>query len=124
MHRKGRLTPSIVLRGLCTGNLMFFEFALAELAGIPVNDARILIHDPGDAALESLCRKARIPTGFLPIMRIGLHARESLDPANNEDDLKRYRSRIIERVLTHAPGMDDNDVDYFLDLISDRVTHH
>ena len=35
MHRNQRLTPLLVLRALCLGDLAFFEVALAVMAGIP-----------------------------------------------------------------------------------------
>ena len=38
--RNRRLTPSILLRAICVGDLGFFKAALAKMAGISVLNAR------------------------------------------------------------------------------------
>ena len=38
MHRGGRLTPFLVLRALCLGDMEFFEAAMAALADVPVGE--------------------------------------------------------------------------------------
>jgi uncharacterized protein (DUF2336 family) len=42
MHANGRLNPSIILRALCMGDVLFFETALAIRANIPILNARSL----------------------------------------------------------------------------------
>ncbi|MEE9209236.1 MAG: DUF2336 domain-containing protein, partial [Kiloniellales bacterium] len=42
--RKERLSASLLLRSLCLGDMNFFERGLARLAGLPLQNARILIH--------------------------------------------------------------------------------
>ena len=54
MHHNQRLTPLLVLRALCLGDLAFFEVAMAVMAKVPVANARILIHDAGPNGLASL----------------------------------------------------------------------
>ncbi|MDA0675690.1 MAG: DUF2336 domain-containing protein, partial [Proteobacteria bacterium] len=44
LHATGRLTPSLCMRALCTGDLRFFEEARAHLAGISPINARTLIY--------------------------------------------------------------------------------
>jgi uncharacterized protein (DUF2336 family) len=58
MHNNGRLTPSVVLEALSTGDLKFFEMAMSRLAKIPVESARKLIHDQGPLGLESILQAA------------------------------------------------------------------
>lgn len=124
MERRARLTPTLILRALCAGNLTFFEFALAERARIPVTNASTLIHDPGEKALEALCEKAQVPAAYVPLIRIALHARQDLALAGSEDDLKRYRARIIERILTEATDMDEKDAEFFLDLVKSKPAYN
>lgn len=47
LAERGRLTPSIILRGLCMGDIAFFEAAMAHLTGLPQLNAQILVHDEG-----------------------------------------------------------------------------
>ena len=58
MDRNGRLTPSVALEALSTGDLVYFEMALSRLSKIPVEDARKLIHDQGPLGLESVLQAA------------------------------------------------------------------
>jgi uncharacterized protein (DUF2336 family) len=58
MHSNGRLSPSVVLEALSTGDIMFFEMAMARLANIPIENARALIHDQGPLGLESVLQAA------------------------------------------------------------------
>jgi len=117
MHANKRLTPSFILRALCVGNLPFFEFAMAALADIPVTNARILIHEPGGAALKALCEKNGISKSFADTIRVALDVMEQLKLDGEEQDLKRFRIRLIERVLTQTDAMDQQDIDYLLELM-------
>lgn len=58
MHANGRLSPSVVLEALSTGDLKFFEMAMARLASISVENARALIHDQGPLGLQSVLQAA------------------------------------------------------------------
>ena len=40
LHRNDRLTPSIILRAVCMGDMEFFEVSLAVMAGVPLGSAR------------------------------------------------------------------------------------
>jgi len=54
LYQGGRLTPSIILRALCMGDIRFFEAAIAVLAKVPLISARTQIHDAGAASLKSI----------------------------------------------------------------------
>ena len=58
MDRNGRLTPSVALEALSTGDIVFFEMALSRLAKISIENARRLIHDQGPLGLESVLQAA------------------------------------------------------------------
>ena len=47
MHHSGRLTPSLLVRAICTGDIGFFEAGMAELTGVKVENVQILLHDRG-----------------------------------------------------------------------------
>jgi uncharacterized protein (DUF2336 family) len=61
MHRNGRLTPSLIRRALCTGDIAFFEAAMAAKSDVPLDNAQILIHEPSRRGLAALYRKAGMP---------------------------------------------------------------
>ncbi|MCH7636954.1 MAG: DUF2336 domain-containing protein, partial [Proteobacteria bacterium] len=51
LHASGRLTPTIILRALCVGDITFFEASIARMAGVALPSARQLIHDSGKLGL-------------------------------------------------------------------------
>ena len=114
----GRLTPSIILRALCVGDLSFFEHALSALSDVPVANARILIHDQGDLGLKSLYQKAGMPLALLPAYQSALEMVHSAEIERTDDDPEQRMRRLLERVLTDHEGIVEefgaDTVDYLL----------
>lgn len=122
MHHTRRLTPNLVIRALCTGDIAFFEAALATMAGIPVGNARILVHDPGGAGLVSLYRKAGLPDALLPMAKAAVEVVEETQLDGRPHDLERFRGRVITRVLTREDAaVDSGDSDYLLEKLGDML---
>lgn len=115
----GRLSASLVLRALCLGDLAFFETCLAVAAKVPLKNARILIHDQGDAGLKALYERSKLFPQFLPAIRHALEVARETSFDGGPDDLARYRRRLIERILTNPRGMQAEDIEYLLDKLSD-----
>jgi|GEM_PF-3695767 len=64
MTKRGDLTPPLLLAAVRKGYLMFFEHAMASLAGINVQNTRRLILEGGDKATLRLCECAKIPSSL------------------------------------------------------------
>lgn len=114
MHGHGRLTPSLLLRVLCTGDLAFFEVAIAHLANVPVANARILLHDAGTNGLASLYQKSGLPPAFLPVVRAAIDVMHETRMDGGDNDLQRFRTRVVTRVLTQFEEFNQADLDYLL----------
>ncbi|HZY50979.1 MAG TPA: DUF2336 domain-containing protein, partial [Devosia sp.] len=121
MRHAGRLTPTLLLRALCTGDVAFFEAALAELAGVPVENARILVHDVGRIGLSRLYEKAGLPPHIFPMIRAAVEAVGDSRFDGEPRDLERYRARIITRVLTQCEETDAADTDYLVEKLGDLL---
>ena len=94
MHHNQRLTPLLILRALCVGDLAFFEMAIAVMGKIPVRNARILIHDAGLNGLTSLYEgRHAAPPAPRGTRGRGCRARHRI--RGGERDRERYRSRVI-----------------------------
>ncbi|MDD5586824.1 MAG: DUF2336 domain-containing protein [Alphaproteobacteria bacterium] len=119
MYDNNRLTPSIVLRALCMGEVTFFESALAIMANVPLLNARILIHDGGILGLKTLYEKAGMPPGLLSIVRAALDIVHETELDGEHGDITRYRARVIERVLTRFEDTSSEDIDYLLAKLGD-----
>ena len=123
LSENGRLTPSIMLRGLCMGDLTFFEAALAELAGVSLANARQLIHDSGSLGLRTVCRKADIPLQQLVAVRAAIDVSEEMEYDGREHDRERYSRRMLERIMTQYDDLgvefESSDLNYLLRKMSE-----
>ncbi len=122
LHENGRLTPSIILRGLCMGDLTFFEAGMAELAKVPLLNARSLIYDSGMLGLRTLCRKANIPVPQLIAIRAAVDVSLEMDYDGRAHDRERYSRRMIERIMTQYDDLgvefESADLNYLLTKMS------
>jgi len=121
MHKAGRLTPTLIIRALCMGDLSFFETALAKRARIPAVNAHQLVHHSDSKALERLFARAEMPESLLQLARIGIEiARES--GATGGDDREQFRKVVIERVITRAENtVDSDDLDYLIGKLGKKA---
>jgi len=118
MHRNKRLTPSLVLRTICMGDIAFFEAAISCMANVSLMNARLLIHDPGRLGLKSLYAKSGMPANFLPAVRVAIDVVHETMMDGENNDRERYSARVIERVLTQFSDFDPEDLEYLLDRLS------
>ncbi|GAA0591081.1 DUF2336 domain-containing protein [Caenispirillum bisanense] len=118
MQDHGRLTPSIILRAVCMGDVKFCEYALAVRAGIPIINARQLIHDSGPFGLKGIFEKAGLPKTFYPAIRAAVDVARETQYDGEENDRERYSRRMIERVLTQYGDLgvdfESADLEYLL----------
>ena len=123
MHDSGRLTPSIVLRALCMGDMAFFEASLAELAEIPVINVRKLIHDSGQLGLQGVIDKTGLSESQFPAVRAAIDVAREMEFDGERGDRERYSRRMIERILTQYGDLgvefDSDDLEYLLAKMAD-----
>jgi uncharacterized protein (DUF2336 family) len=121
LHANGRLTPSLLLRALCLGDLAFFEASMSLLADVPLSNVRLLIHDAGRLGLKSLYDRAGLPGGLLPAVRTAINVARETGFDGGPQDRERHRRRMIERILTQHEDMGPDDLDYLLSKLSDLI---
>lgn len=118
MMEANRLTLSILFRAVCMGDIKFFEYALAEMAGLPITNARTLIHDSGELGLNGIFKAAKIPVKYCPAFRAAVEVFGEMDFDFREDDLARYKRKMIERVLTQyediGVDIESEDLQYLI----------
>lgn len=114
-----RFSESLLLRSLCTGDVRFFEMAMATAAGVPIKNARVLIHDKGEHGLLALAERAGIKKGFVPAFVYALQIAQETQLDDEPADLERHRKKLMERILSNPQGMSDEDVDYLFGKLSD-----
>lgn len=114
LHRSGRLTPSLIVRAICLGDIAFVEASFAVLGDVPVHNARLLIHDGGPRGFKALYERCHLPEQFFELFRIGLRVASQTDFDGGENDLERHRRRTLERILTQYEQFGADDLDYLL----------
>lgn len=118
LERKKSLTPSLLLRALCVGDLNFFERAMARLTELPLQNVRILIHDKGMLGLEPLYMRAGLPKALFPAFRAAISLVVETDYDGGRNDRQRYIERITQRMLTKfedpATRIAADDIEYLM----------
>jgi uncharacterized protein (DUF2336 family) len=114
LHEHGRLTPSLILRALCTGDLSFFEAAVAVLANAPIINARTLIHDNGRLGLWSIYMRTGLPERLYPAFRVAVDVARETSYDGGARDSERRACRVIERILTQYEDLGQDNLDYLL----------
>jgi uncharacterized protein (DUF2336 family) len=123
MHRNGRLTPSLILRALCTGDIAFFEAAMAAKSDVPLDNAQILIHEASRRGLAALYKKAAMPQALFLAVQAAVEVVDETRFDGEPRDLERFRARVISRVLTLVETVDAADADYLLEKLADVLAH-
>ncbi|MFQ5534646.1 MAG: DUF2336 domain-containing protein [Sphingomonadales bacterium] len=121
LYSHGRLTPSLVLRALCLGDMDFCEHAFAHLAVVPIEHARKLIHDPGPLGFEAIFERAGMPPGLFPIFELAIDVFGELALDFQSDSRDRFCARMFEHVKNGGHNFNDADREYLLKTLS-RIT--
>ena len=117
LNLNGRLTPSILLRSVCLGHIRFFEWGMAELAGIDHSKAWLMIHDGGDLGLRAIYDHAGLPPRLFPAVKAAIRAAHMLEHDGARGDRERFSKKMVERVLTLTQAMPSEDLAYLLDRL-------
>jgi uncharacterized protein (DUF2336 family) len=114
LNLNGRLTPSLLMRGLCLGHIGFVEHALAELSGISHQRMCLLLHDSGPVGLKAAFDRAKLPPRLYPSFRAAVEVYHSIERENPSQDGASLRRRMLERMLTLFQSVPKDDLDYLM----------
>jgi uncharacterized protein (DUF2336 family) len=120
LHMSGRLTHSLIIRALCTGNLNVFETGMARLANVPRVNARILLMDNGALGFYAIYKEAGMPEGFTQavntLLRISLEETDFGLHKRND-----FRKRVIDRIYSEGAHKSVENMEYLLSIIGGRI---
>lgn len=114
LRMNSRLTPSLVLRALFRGHVVFVEHAFAELSGLPHAKAWLLVHDAGPLGLRAIYDRTGMPPRLYPAIRAGLDVYHSTEMPHDGEGREHFRRVLAERAITRFQGIPDEDLDYML----------
>lgn len=120
LNESQRLTASLLLRGLVRGQMTFFEWGIAELAGVPHHRTWLMIHDAGPLGLRAIYERAGLPARLFPAFRAAVDTFHSLELDGRANDMERFQESLLQRFLTQPLPTASEDVDYLLEKM-DRV---
>ncbi|HTS94353.1 MAG TPA: DUF2336 domain-containing protein [Stellaceae bacterium] len=120
LKEAGRLTPSLILRALCMGDLAMVEAAFSVLGKVPLHNARLLIHDAGPLGFKSLYDHSQLPKAFYRAFRVALDVARSTPFDGLAQDRERHRRRMVERILTQFEDVGAENLDYLLARLQQR----
>ena len=120
LNQAGRLSASLLLRGLVHGHMTFFEWAVAELAGVPHHRTWLMIHDAGPLGLKAIYERAGLPARLFGAFRAGVDTFHAMEHDSAPRNVGRFQERMLERFLTQPKTASREDMDYLLDKL-DRV---
>jgi uncharacterized protein (DUF2336 family) len=114
LHGQRRLTASILLRALAHGHMTFFEWGVAELAGVPHHRTWLMIHDAGPLGLRAIYERAGLPARLFPAFRAAVDTFHAMEFDGGAQDQARFQQRMLERFLTQPEAAAREDVEYLL----------
>jgi uncharacterized protein (DUF2336 family) len=117
LNLNGRLTPSLLMRGLCLGHIAFVEHAMAELGGISHQRMWLLLHDSGPLGLKAAFDRAGLPPRLYPSFRAAVEVFHSIDREGATQDRISFRKRMLERTLTLFQSVPKDDLDYLMEKL-------
>ncbi|MFC3070355.1 DUF2336 domain-containing protein [Phenylobacterium soli] len=121
LNTSRKLTASLLLRALAHGHMTFFEWGVAELAGVPHHRTWLMIHDAGPLGLKAIYERAGLPARLFQAFRAGVDTYHSMEFDGGARDRERFQQKMLQRFLTSAQPAARDDVDYLLERM-DEVT--
>jgi uncharacterized protein (DUF2336 family) len=121
LRETSQLTAGLVLRSLLSGNIDFFEQALAELAELPATRVSALLHDRRAAGFKAVYERAGLPASVYPAFRAAIEAMHD-DGLAEPGGATRLKRRMVERVLTSCAGLPAGDVEPLMMLLRRYAT--
>ncbi len=122
LYTSNRLTPNLVVRAVCMGDLKFFEYALVYLSNTPITEVRkILSNIQLDFMIRNLLRKAFIPKSMFPAVFSALNVIKDIRFDCRKSDRTSFTHKVIERILTIGNAgeeLNEEDIDYLISKIS------
>jgi uncharacterized protein (DUF2336 family) len=120
LDRDGRVTPSLMLRAICAGDIELFTSGLAVRAKVTTESARLLVWDDGPLGLRAIFEKARFPIALLPPFRVAIEVVKETGYAGGDAGRKDYQVMVLARVFEECGAIGDRLLDDLLLQLFDQ----
>ena len=110
LRATGQLNAGLVLRSLLSGNVDFFEQALAELAELPARRVAALVHDRRGTGFKAVYERAGLPESVYPAFRAAIEAMHEIGVHVEMGGNTRLKRRMVERVLERCSEQAESEL--------------
>lgn len=121
LYSSNKLTPSLVVRAICMGDLKFFEYSIVYLSNTPITEVRkILFNTQVDFVIRNLLRKAFIPKNLFPAVFSALKVIKDIRFDMKNSNSQTFSHKVIERILSYSNAEDEldrKDIEYLISKI-------
>lgn len=122
LSASGGLTPGLLLRVACHGELPFLEFSFAHLTDVPRSRIWRLIHDVGPLGFRAIYARAGLPEAYYPAFRAALDCYHDFHASERVLDKTQFRGAILKKLCMCYPALACSDLDLFLDKLISSST--
>ena len=117
LRERQQLSPSLILRAACTGQMRFVELALSVLSRLPRRRVQAMIHDRSSHAVTALFKKVGMPARALPLFMTAVKTYSNLARETGRREGRDFHRRMLERVLTTFRTLPVDEADSLLSLL-------
>lgn len=118
---KGDLTPTLVLRALCEGDLHLFEAAMAAMADMSVDNARTFLHQRGLGGLRMVFRNTAMPQPMFRPIQLAIEEVSALREVSPEPAAAEISRRVVDRLVIEYDGLPDGGLEPLMSELSRRI---
>lgn len=99
LQKRGQLSTTLIIRALAGGDLAFFEQGLAQIAGISLGNARLLIHDPGRRGLAAIYQRCGLPQDYYKMTEAVIDLAHGFDFLRGTHERAEFAETVISMML-------------------------
>ena len=96
-----QLTPSLILRAACTGEMAVVESALSLLSGLQPTRVRNLMYGQGALSLRAVHSRAKLPKVLFDPLRVASDVHKARESARQPKSKDHFGKQMVEAILTH-----------------------
>ena len=105
----GQLTTALLLRGVCAGNIAFFETAVAALARVPVARIAALVRAGRLSGLRAAYSRAGLPPSAFEAFVAALDTWRRVSAEGGPSDRYRFTLQMVDAVLARYADITDGE---------------
>lgn len=117
LRKTAQLTPTLVLRAVCTGNIALFETALASLSDMPRGRISALIANAGAKSLCALFARAELPRSTHSAFVAAVETYRSMHARGDVPTGHAFTRRMVQQVLVRYQGAPGDELDQLRRLL-------